>query len=141
MSFFDNLLGRAVKPVTPRAAAADADPFAGQGFVYSETVSSPDGSIKVYNGYSGGDKGATVIEAKVVVASTGRVLFDLWNTYQHCSIQFAAAGRTAMLRVQNAHNGAQREVTINFENETFAFTNDAAVWHPLSQLAERVSTF
>ncbi|MEP6779369.1 MAG: hypothetical protein ABJC26_05720 [Gemmatimonadaceae bacterium] len=93
------------------------------------------------NGYSGGEKTATIIEPKVIVAATGRVLFDLWNTYQDCSIRFSNADSGAELHVANTHNGQQRDVTINFANETFAFKTAPNTWHPLAKLAELVSTF
>lgn len=141
MNFFSNLLGRSPKPKASGIVATDADPFAGQGFVYSETLTSPDGTIRVLNGFSGGEKSATIIEPKVIVAATGRVLFDLWNTYQNCSIRFSNTDSGADLHVQNTHNGLERDVTINFANETFAFKNDQAVWYPLGKLPELVSTF
>jgi len=141
MNVFDNLFGRSPKPKASGIVGTDADPFAGQGFVYHETLTSPDGTIRVLNGYSGGEKGATIVEPKVIVAATGRVLFDLWNTYQHCSIRFSDADSGAELHVSNTHNGQQRDVTIDFVNESFAFKNNPAVRHPLAKLAELVSTF
>ena len=144
MNFFDNLLGRTPKqPSKPpqQFVPPDADPFAGHGFVYHEILNSPDGTIRVLNGYSGGEKTATIIESKVIVAATGRVLFDLWNTYQNCSLQFSNADSGADLQVANLHNGKQRDVTINFANESFAFKNNPKVWHPLSNLQALVSTF
>ena len=141
MNFFDSLFGRKTHSPTATTIDLTADPFAGQGFVYTETLTSPDSTIKVLNGYSGGEKGATIVEPKVIVAATGRVLFDLWNTYQNCSIRFSDTGNKADLRVQNTHNGKEREVVINFTNETFAFVNNPEVWHPLARLPELVSTF
>ena len=141
MNFFDSLFGRSpIRSAVPDDVA-NADPFAGHGFVYHETLNSPNGGFKILNGYSGGEKGPTIVESKVAVAETGRVLFDLWHTYQNCSIQFSDDDSSATLQVQNVHNGLQRDVTINFINETFAFKNNPAVWHPLAKLPELISTF
>lgn len=141
MNFFSNLLGRSLKPRSASLPTIDGDPFAGQGFVYHETLTSPDGTILVHNGYSGGEKGPTIIEPKVVVAATGRVLFDLWNTYQHHTIKFTDATSCAEMRVENTHNRSERSVEIDFVNETFSFKENPAVRHALAKLPEMISMF
>ncbi|MEO7999599.1 MAG: hypothetical protein ABI852_19260 [Gemmatimonadaceae bacterium] len=141
MNFFSNLLGRSVKPLSTPVDPTNADPFAGQGFIYHETLTSPDGTILVHNGYSGGEKGPTIVEPKVVVAATGRVLFDLWKTYQHHSIVFTDAASHAEMRVHNTHNGGERIVDIDFSNETFSFKENPAARHTLAKLPDMISMF
>src|SRR3954463_4932104 len=87
--------------------------FVGEGFVYWEIQNSPDGAFHVLNGHSEGEKSPTLIEPRVVNASTGATIFDLWHTYQNYELRFGEAGR-ATLVIQNLHNRKTREVILNF---------------------------
>lgn len=140
MTFFKNLLQRGV---TPRSKPQfnPADPFAGQGFVYSDMLTSPDGTIQVFNGYSGGEKGPTIIEPLIVVVATGRVLVDLWNTYQNYTTTFVDDTSLAELRAENTHHRTEQTVVIDFVNETFAFKENPAARHDLAKLPEMISLF
>lgn len=140
MSFFNRLFGRSPEATATSSVEPSSDPFAGHGFIYYDTTTSPNGTIQVLNGHSGGEKGPVVIETKVVIAATGRVLFDLWNTYQHCRIAFAE-NDTAELSVTNAHDGRKRSATINFNDETFILSDGPAVSYPLTTLRKLISTF
>ena len=116
----------------------DRDVFAGQGFVYYETQASPDGSFLVYKGYSGGEKTPTIIEPRVVVALTGLVLLDLWNSYQNYELHFLNES-TAMLVAQNTHNGRTRTAEVDFAARTFVFRDNPHTTHPLRNLREMIS--
>lgn len=141
MDLFKGSLSRNAKRARPMVSHNAADPFAGQGFVYHETLTSPDGSILIFCGYSGGEKGPTIIEPRAVIAATGRVLFDLWNTYQHHSIHFVDASSRAEMRVENTHNRREHTVEIDFANETFAFKENPEVRYELAKLPELISLF
>lgn len=141
MNFFKGSLSRDAQRARPTVPHNAADPFAGQGFIYHEILTSPDGSIQIFCGYSGGEKGPTIIEPKAIVAATGRVLFDLWNTYQNHTIHFVDAGSGAEMRVENTHNRREHTVDIDFANETFAFKDNPAVRHELAKLPEMISLF
>ncbi|MEP6764894.1 MAG: hypothetical protein ABJB66_11310 [Gemmatimonadaceae bacterium] len=112
--------------------------FAGQGFVYYEVKISPDGSLHVLNGYSDGEKTPTLIEPRVVLAATGKILFDLWHTYQNYHLDFCDNGN-AVLNVQNNHSRRTRVVDINFRDSEFSFRDEPGVHRPLSKLEEFIS--
>ena len=140
MNFFRNLLQRSV-PTRAQTEFDPANPFAGQGFVFTETRTSPDGAILVFNGYSGGEKGPTIIEPKIVSAATGRVLVDLWHTYQHYTLRFLDDTSAAELRAENTHNKSERIVLIDFTIESFVQKENPAARHALAKLPDFISLF
>jgi len=114
--------------------------FAGEGFVYWEVQNSPDGAFQVLNGYSEGEKSATLIEPRMVDATSGATIFNLWHTYQNYELHFGE-DRRATLKVQNLHKNKSRTVALNFREGTFAFEDEPQRLYPLSTLAAKVSLF
>ena len=108
--------------------------------MYYDVQTSPDGSLHVLNGYSGGEKGPTFIEPRVVSAATGKIIFDLWRTYQNYNLVFGEDG-AAVLKVDNHHSGRSRVVDINFHDSEFAFRDAPHIVRPLSHLEQHISLF
>lgn len=109
---------------------ADAVPpqneFLQAGFVYGEERLSPDGTLRVLLGHRDGERSATLIEPRIVVAATGEVLLDLWRTYKTYEVVFSGTenGRQSLtLTIQDAYTGAVRTAVIDMDTRTFVFAD------------------
>jgi len=108
------------------------------GFVYSEEFVSPDGAVKVIYGYNDGEKSPTTIEPRVIDASTGEVLVDLWRAWCQGSVQFVEPGRLR-IRVQDAYCRALIcEAEIDLNKRVFALSSSPDHYEPLGTFRERV---
>jgi len=111
--------------------------FDGQGFVYSEQVTSPDGRFRLLLGVSGGEKTSTIVEPRIVEAASGRIVVDLWDTYLNYSTTFIGSGKVR-LRIQDVNQTWSRDADVDLDSETFAFADTPAIQEPLSRLSERL---
>lgn len=113
--------------------------FLKEGFVYWEEIVSPDGLIRVLNGYRDGEKSLTLVEPRILHAVTGEVLVDLWRTCQDCSVRFSPTPHTLELTIRNPYKGITRIADIDYRDRTFAFQDTPNVREPLIQPFQRAS--
>jgi hypothetical protein len=114
--------------------------FVGEGFVYWEIKNSPDGALHILNGCSEGEKSPTLNEPRVIDATTGETVFNLWHSYQNYELHFGEPGH-AVLTIQNHHKNQTRSVELNFRERTFAFQDEPRRLYSLSVLVAKSSLF
>jgi hypothetical protein len=108
------------------------------GFIYSEEVSSPDGAVKVIYGYNDGEKSPTTIEPRVIDASTGEVLVDLWRAWCQGTVEFVEPGRLR-IRVHDAyHQVLICEAEIDLNKRVFAMATSPGQYEALYTFRQKI---
>jgi hypothetical protein len=104
-------------------------------FIYYEEHISPDGVWRVEYGYSGGEKGPTIVEPRVIEIATGRVLVDFWRRY---TIGYVGDFSPDGFRITLTEPIASKRITvsINTRTETFTMVDEASSPRPIDELYE-----
>ena len=136
---FDKLL-----PNAPRQRRTVAPPIHTQdsikkyGFIYSDEVLSPDGTVKVIYGYNDGQKGPVTIEPRIVDVATGEVLVDLWRNWCQGSVEFLEP-RQLRIKVKDAYARVLIcEAEIDLDAREFVLTSNPDRREPLTNFRERM---
>jgi hypothetical protein len=107
-------------------------------FIYFEEFNSPDGVWRVELGYSGGEKGPTIIEPRVVEIATGRELINFWKTYVIGGVwDFTPDG--FRIRLTEPMTSKTIYVAVNTKTETFVIADHSSSPRPLAKLRDAVA--
>ena len=108
------------------------------GFIYTDEAVSPDGQVKVLYGYSDGEKSPITIEPRIIDASTGEVLVDLWRTWSQGSVEFVVPGRL-LIKVHDAyHRKLICEAQVDLTERVFVLANSPHMCEPLATFRQRI---
>jgi hypothetical protein len=108
------------------------------GFIYSDEVVSPDGVVRVIYGFSDGEKSPITVEPRIIEASTGEVLVDLWRAWCQGAVEFLGPGKLR-IKVHDAyHRVLICESEIDLNERVFALMESPHLHEPLTSFRERV---